>query len=76
MSQEISCGSEPSKVTDPRVTMASDRTGMASFRTQLALDRTTLAWIRTTLALAGFGFGMVSQRKEKPSRLNLQSVYP
>ncbi|MSR57391.1 MAG: DUF202 domain-containing protein [Planctomycetaceae bacterium] len=44
---------------DPRVQMASSRTGMAAYRTQLALDRTTLAWIRTTLTISSFGFGMV-----------------
>lgn len=59
MSQDTSGSHEAANPTDPRVTLASNRTSMAGFRTQLALDRTTLAWIRTTLALAGFGFGMV-----------------
>lgn len=59
MSQEISGSGDSSKHSDPRVTLAGNRTTMASFRTQLALGRTTLAWISTTLALAGFGFGMV-----------------
>ena len=62
--------------SDPRVTMASRRTGMASFRTQLALDRTTLAWIRTTLTMAGFGFGMVgffrSLRASAPTTENIR----
>lgn len=48
-----------SKAGDPRIDLASKRTGMAGFRTQLALDRTTLAWTRTTLTMASFGFGMV-----------------
>src|SRR5215472_16511681 len=51
---------QPPTPTDPRITLARDRTHMASFRTQLALDRTTLAWIRTTLTMASFGFGMVA----------------
>lgn len=59
MSEDIKGSGQQPQTTDPRVTLASDRTTMAGFRTQLALDRTTLAWIRTTLALAGFGFGMV-----------------
>ena len=51
--------SNPNPV-DPRVRLASDRTGMASFRTQLALDRTTLAWIRTALTMASFGFALAA----------------
>lgn len=50
---------DPAAGVDPRVQMASSRTGMAAFRTQLALDRTLLAWIRTTLTISTFGFGMV-----------------
>lgn len=46
--------------TDPRVTLATERTEMATFRTSLALDRTTLAWIRTTLTMTSFGLGMVA----------------
>jgi hypothetical protein len=44
MSQAISGSGEPSKLRDPRASLA-------SFRTQLALDRTTRAWIRTTQAV-------------------------
>ena len=42
--------------TDPRVELASRRTGMAFQRTRLAADRTLMAVIRTSLALIGFGF--------------------
>jgi putative membrane protein len=45
--------------TDPRVSLAENRTEMATFRTSLSLDRTTLAWIRTTLAMSSFGLGMI-----------------
>jgi uncharacterized membrane protein YidH (DUF202 family) len=45
--------------TDPRVSLAENRTGMATYRTSLALERTTLAWIRTTLTMSSFGLGMI-----------------
>jgi uncharacterized membrane protein YidH (DUF202 family) len=59
------------KPADPRIDLASKRTGMAGFRTHLALDRTTLAWIRTTLTMASFGLGMIaffrSLRQQSPT---------
>jgi len=59
------------ETTDPRVTLATERTEMATFRTSLALDRTTLAWVRTTLTMSSFGLGMVgffrSLRMENPT---------
>jgi putative membrane protein len=45
--------------SDPRVALATKRTGLANFRTAQALDRTTLAWVRTTLTMGSFGFGMI-----------------
>jgi len=68
------------KPADPRVDLASKRTGMAGFRTQLALDRTTLAWIRTTLTMASFGFGMVGffrtlrQQSPTPESIRLHTA--
>ena len=46
-------------VGDPRVELASRRTGMAFQRTRLAADRTLMAVIRTSLSLIGFGFTIV-----------------
>jgi putative membrane protein len=42
--------------SDPRVELASRRTGMAFQRTRMAADRTLMAVIRTALSLIGFGF--------------------
>ena len=42
--------------SDPRVELASRRTGMAFQRTRMAADRTLMAVIRTSLSLIGFGF--------------------
>ena len=42
--------------SDPRVELASRRTGMAFQRTRMAADRTLMAVIRTSLSLISFGF--------------------
>ena len=65
---------------DPRVELATERTGMASFRTSLALDRTTLAWIRTTLTMSSFGLGMIGffrslrMQNENPETVRLHEA--
>jgi uncharacterized membrane protein YidH (DUF202 family) len=41
---------------DPRVELASVRTGLALERTRMNADRTLMAVMRTALALIGFGF--------------------
>jgi len=69
--------------SDPRTTLAGERTNFAMFRTALALDRTTLAWIRTALTFATFGFGMIgffravaqSTHSEEAERLHQGAIH-